>query len=205
VVDRNNHRARLAAVIAAASLAVGCGAHTPTATHGNVAPNGSVVAGLASSVPPATPPMSPLDNSPDPTAVAGADAAAQYAAAVKVLAQRGFVLADGVDSRGWHADRTLNELVGILSTSGDGAAQRVFFFVNGRYIGNDTSDYSERLSAYSRSDNIVTVTYGLFRPKDPTCCNSGGSKIVHFQWNGQNLVAQEPIPVSAENAPLSRR
>ena len=94
--------------------------------------------------------------------------------------------------------------MGVRSGSGDGYGQQAFFFVNGRYIGTDTSQPSAALSVVSQADTEVTLAYPLYRSVDPLCCPGGGHARVRFQLNNGKLVPLDRIPPLHSSAGLSR-
>jgi LppP/LprE lipoprotein len=119
-----------------------------------------------------------------------------------VLRARGFVPANTSD---FHPGQALEVLVGVRAGSGDGYGQQAFFFVNGRYIGTDTSEPSAALRVLDQSDTEVTLSYPLYRKSDPLCCPGGGHASVRFQLNNGKLAPLDPIPpVSSKNG-LSRQ
>lgn len=99
-----------------------------------------------------------------------------------------------VNTSDYHPSQTLRVLVGTRTGSGDGYIQSAFFFVDGRYIGTDSSAPSAALKVVSQSDTEVTLAYTLYRPADALCCARGGEAHVRFQLNNGKLVALDPIP-----------
>src|SRR4029079_16010292 len=75
----------------------------------------------------------------------------ERSAAAEVVQSRGF---DVVRLRDWDPKDTLRVLIGEASSG-----RMAFFFVNGDYIGNDSSDPSARLSVRRTSDLTVTLRY----------------------------------------------
>lgn len=96
--------------------------------------------------------------------------------------------------------QTLQVLVGSRS-----GAEQAFFFVNGRYIGTDTSQPSGQIGVVAQGDTDVTLSYALYRPHDAACCPSGGRSQVRYQLDNGKLAPQEAIPSAATSASLSRR
>jgi hypothetical protein len=123
-------------------------------------------------------------------------------AATAVLAEKGFT---PTDTSQYHPSQTLQVLTGSRSGSGGGYGQQAFFFVNGRYIGTDTSESSGRLSVVEQSDTEVTLAYGLYKRSDPACCPSGGQATVRFELNNGSLAPLDPIPPVASGTGLSRQ
>jgi hypothetical protein len=109
------------------------------------------------------------------------------------------------DSSQYHPNQTLGVLVGTRSGSGDGYGQQAFFFVNGRYLGTDSSQPSATLRVVSQSDTQVTLAYPLYKSHDALCCPSGGEARVSFQLNNGKLTPLQPIPPSTSQGGLSRQ
>ena len=90
----------------------------------------------------------------------------------------------------------------VLVGRGEGG-QRAFFFVGGRYIGNDTADDSQRIRVARAGNRSVALSYALYREDDRPCCPKGGRTRVLFRWDGQQLVPQTLIPpAAARRAPV---
>lgn len=104
------------------------------------------------------------------------------------------------DTSQYHSNQTLGVLVGTRSGSGDGYGQQAFFFVNGRYIGTDSSQPSATLRVVSQSDTAVTLGYPLYKSHDALCCPSGGEARVRFELNNGKLTPMQPIPPSTASA-----
>lgn len=109
------------------------------------------------------------------------------------------------DPTQYHPSQTLRVLVATRTGSADGYAQQAFFFVDGRYIGTDTSSPSAGVKLVSQSDTEVTLAYRLYRPGDPLCCARGGESDVRFQLNNGRLVALDPIPPVSSSTGTSRQ
>jgi LppP/LprE lipoprotein len=122
--------------------------------------------------------------------------------ATVALRERGFVPANTSD---FHPGQALEVLVGVRKGSGDGYGQQAFFFVNGRYIGTDTSEPSAALRVLGQSDTEVTLSYPLYRRGDPLCCPGGGHTSVRFQLNNGKLTPLDPIPPVSSNSGPSRQ
>jgi hypothetical protein len=99
----------------------------------------------------------------------------------------------------YRPEQTLRVLVGTRTGSSDGYGQQAFFFVDGRYIGTDTSEPSASVKVVGQSDTEATLAYPLYKAGDPLSKPSG-EKTVRFQLNNGHLVALGTIPaVSARN------
>ena len=74
------------------------------------------------------------------------------------------------DTSQYHPNQTLRVLVGTRTGSGDGYGQQAFFFVDGRYIGTDTSQPSATREGRDRQgDTEVTLAYPLYRKQATRC------------------------------------
>jgi hypothetical protein len=99
----------------------------------------------------------------------------------------------------YRPEQTLRVLIGTRTGSSDGYGQQAFFFVDGRYIGTDTSEPSSSVKVVGQSDTEVTLAYPLYKAGDPLGKPSG-EKTVRFQLNNGHLLALGTIPaVSARN------
>jgi hypothetical protein len=131
-----------------------------------------------------------------------AAANAQAAAAADVVVAHGYTPTDISD---YHPSQTLRVLIGTRTGSADGYSQLAFFFLDGRYIGTDSSQPSASLHVVSQSDTEVTLAYALYRSHDPLCCPSGGQATVRFQLNDGQLVPLEALPPVSSAAGLARQ
>lgn len=122
--------------------------------------------------------------------------------AVAVVKAHGYTPGDTAD---YHPDQTLRVLVATRTGSADGYAQQAFFFVDGRFIGTDTSAPSAGIRLVSQTDTEATLAYRLYRPGDPLCCARGGEATVRFQLNNGRLVALDPIPPVSSGTGASRQ
>ena len=124
-----------------------------------------------------------------------AEQRAQRDAAVGILESRGF---KPVKLRTYRGDHSLRVLIG-KPASGNPGGRMAFFFVDGQYIGNDSTASSYRLSVGKQSDTRVTLRYGLFKPGDESCCPSQTDS-VRFAWDGTRLQPLDLIPDEARRA-----
>jgi hypothetical protein len=127
---------------------------------------------------------------------------AQAAAASSVVLAHGYTPVNTTDYR---PTQTLRVLLGTRTGSADGYNQRAFFFIDGHYIGTDSSQPSAALHIVSQSDTEVALAYALYRPHDAFCCPSGGQAVVHFQLNNGRLVPLQPIPPTSSASGLARQ
>jgi hypothetical protein len=131
-----------------------------------------------------------------------APAGAQTAGAAAVVVAHGYTPTDVSD---YHPTQTLRVLVGARTGSADGYAQRAFFFLDGRYLGTDSSQPSASIHVVSQSDTEVVLAYALYRSHDSLCCPSGGQAVVHFQLNDGTLVPLQPLPPASSATGLARQ
>ncbi|MGH2879084.1 MAG: LppP/LprE family lipoprotein [Solirubrobacteraceae bacterium] len=109
------------------------------------------------------------------------------------------------DTASYHPNQTLQVLVATRTGSNDGYAQQAFFFVDGRYLGTDTSTPSAGIKLVSQGDTEATLAYRLYRPGDPLCCARGGEATVRFALNNGRLVPLDPIPPANSSTAAGRR
>lgn len=88
----------------------------------------------------------------------------------------------------------LHVLHGTLEFAADGYDQRIFFFYDGKYLGTDTKEPSIGVGVVWRAEDIITLSYRLYRKDEPLCCPTGGEAFVRFKWDGTKMVALDPIP-----------
>ncbi len=82
-----------------------------------------------------------------------------------------------------------------------GGRQKAFFFVNGSYIGTDTSLPSNSITLVNESDTEVTLGYALVHPDG----SSAGVAQVRYALNNGTLSPLDPIPSASPSAAVSRR
>jgi hypothetical protein len=97
----------------------------------------------------------------------------------------------------YQPNQTLRVLVGTKAGSSDGYGQQAFFFVDGHYLGTDTSQPSATVKVVSQGDTEVTLSYPIYKAGDPLGKPSGGEKTVRFQLNNGRLVPLGQIPSAA--------
>jgi hypothetical protein len=122
-------------------------------------------------------------------------------AAVAVVKAHGYTAGE---TSTYHPEQTLRVLVGTRNGSSVGYVQQAFFFVDGRYVGTDTSEPSASVKVVGQSDTEVTLAYALYKPGDPLSHPSGGEATVHFQLNNGRLVALDPIPPATSSTGVAR-
>lgn len=122
-------------------------------------------------------------------------------AAIKLIEQKDYVVFDG--SNAWHSPLGLNVLIGACAGA-EGYCKQAFFFYNGEYLGTDTSDPSSQINVAWRNNDTIALNYVLYRRDDPTCCPTAGAVTVRFQWDGNKLIALDPIPMLGLSADVHR-
>ena len=122
---------------------------------------------------------------------------AQRRAAVAEVRAAGY---EPVELAAYKPGHTLRVLVG-RPRQGMTPGLRAFFFVRGRFIGNDALAGSMKLDVGEQRDREVTLTYGLFVVGDKPCCPSGGDADVRFRWDGDELTPREAIPAESRRIP----
>jgi hypothetical protein len=125
---------------------------------------------------------------PKPTAVPlSADEKAERQVALEVLASRDM---EPTRLRDWDPNDTLRVLVGETTDGG----KMAFFFVNGDYVGNDTSEVSGSLKVKRTDDLTTTLRYGTFVAGDRPGKPSGEPVDVAFTWDGTALSPETEVP-----------
>jgi hypothetical protein len=202
--------AALLACLSMLALALAaCGSSTKTVSVANTP---SQPASQTATSPPATQPRTSTSppssgsatttrSAPEPAFTESERHSEGLSAAAAVLRAKGFTPTRAAD---YHPSQALQVLVGVRSGSGDGYGQQAFFFVNGRYIGTDTSQPSAALSVVRQADTEVVLAYPLYRSSDALCCPGGGHAHVRFQLNNGKLVPLDPIPPLHSSAGFSR-
>lgn len=98
--------------------------------------------------------------------------------------------------RDYDPEATLRVLIGRSSTGSEFA----FFFVDGQYLGNDSTEPSAKVRVKRSDDLEVTLSYSIFEPGDgdePT----GEPIIVRFRYAGGRVEPVEAIPAATQRAP----
>ena len=186
-------------VSVAGALGAGSGVRNP----------GGVTARQTTSTPTTTKTESPQSTPAQSTRTARAPAFTKETSGGEEVAQAvAVVKAHGYtpdDTAGYHHNHTLQVLVATRTGSADGYAQQAFFFVDGRYLGTDTSTPSAGIKLVSQGDTEATLAYRLYRPGDPLCCARGGEATVRFALNNGRLVPLDPIPPANSSTAASRQ
>ena len=130
---------------------------------------------------------------PTPTVVPlTAEEKAARQAAIDTVVSRGFEVVDKTD---WNPDDTLQVLIGE-TTEG---AQMAFFFVDGTYLGNDSTELSSKIKVKSTDDVAVVLQYGIYADGDKPGKPTGQPIQVTFRYE-----AGVVEPVNALPAPEDR-
>ncbi len=201
----------------AALLLAGCGSATKTVTASSVPPATSSAATTqtsatgttapattqTASTPASTATSTGTRTAPEPsfTESEAETKTGSVGAAVAAVKSHGYTPQDTGE---YHPDQTLRVLVGTRSGSGDGYGQQAFFFLDGHYLGTDTTEPSAKLKVVSQNDTEVAIAYPLYRASDPLCCPGGGQRVVHFALNNGQLTALGAIPPAHSSVGLSR-
>jgi hypothetical protein len=111
-----------------------------------------------------------------------------------VVSSRGF---DVVDKHDWNPDDTLQVLIGKGSSGG----YLAFFFVDGQYLGNDSTELSAKLKIKRTNDLDVTLAYGIYQPGDDPLKPTGDPVLVHFRYEGGQVAPVEAIPAPEQRTP----
>ncbi len=221
---RARRLAVLAATVAATAILGGCGGATktvsvagsPTTSQATATtttqPTSSTPATRTATTttgttPAGTTPAATTRTAPEPAfaekeKAGSATSTEGLSAALAVVHAHGYVAKDTVD---YHPNQTLRVLIGTGANSNDGYDKQVFFFVDGRYLGTDSSQPSAMVSVVSQSDTEVTLAYSLYHSNNPLCCPGGGQAKVRFQLNNGQLTPLDPIPPVSSTTGLSRQ
>jgi serine/threonine protein kinase len=137
-----------------------------------------------STSPPSSPPSTPASLSPGNASLASAEA---------VVTAAGYTPSQN-DGQFWDPQAPINVVLGTLTGSADGYNNWAFFFAGNSYIGHDATSPSMQIAIQGRTKTVITLAYQIYGPSDPTCCPTGGTQTVRYQWNGSKLVPLDPIP-----------
>jgi hypothetical protein len=90
---------------------------------------------------------------------------------------------------------TLYAWPAVCTGSADGYCQKVFFFIDSRYLGTDTARASNAITNVQASGTgSIAVTYPSYAPQDPLCCPSGKPVTITYHWTGSKLVPSGTPP-----------
>ena len=86
----------------------------------------------------------------------------------------------------------------MLSAATTPGAERAFFFVKRRFVGNDDAAASASVRVTAARENGVTLAYRLYEPTDEACCPKGERVKVPFRWQDGTLAPVAAVPPAAE-------
>jgi hypothetical protein len=113
---------------------------------------------------------------------------------IDVVRSRGF---DVVNKHDWNPDDTLQVLIGKASSGG----YLAFFFVDGQYLGNDSTELSAKVKIKRTNDLDVTLAYGIYQPGDDPLKPTGDPVLVHFRYEGGRVTPVQAIPAPEQRTP----
>lgn len=113
---------------------------------------------------------------------------------IDVVRSKGF---DVVNRGNWKPDDTLQVLIGRSSSGG----YLAFFFVDGQYLGNDSSDLSAKLKVKATDDLTVTLTYGIYQSGDDPAKPTGDPISVPFRYEAGAVSPAIAIPAPEQRTP----
>jgi hypothetical protein len=116
-----------------------------------------------------------------------ADQKAERDAATAIVEDRGFEVVDKAD---WMPEDTLQVLVGRTTEDNEMA----FFFVDGQYLGNDSTELSSKLRLKRTNDLEVTLQYGIYQSGDEPGEPTGEPITVTFRYEGGIVQPVEAVP-----------
>lgn len=121
-------------------------------------------------------------------------AAGSRAKAVRFVKGHGYT---PVKKSQYRPEQRLRVLVGRKVFGCCRVGRKAFFFVRRR--GFQRTDVRKASFTGVRvkwqRDKTIALQYGpLYKRNDPSCCPSGGKKLVRFRWNGTRVRALDPIP-----------
>jgi hypothetical protein len=114
--------------------------------------------------------------------------------AIDVVRSRSF---DVLHKSDWNPDDTLQVLIGRSSSGSEFA----FFFVDGQYLGNDSTDPSAKIRVRTTDDLEVTLQYGTYAPGDAVDKPTGEPITVHFRYDGGQVQPVEALPAPEQRTP----
>ncbi|MEU7167195.1 LppP/LprE family lipoprotein [Streptomyces morookaense] len=75
----------------------------------------------------------------------------------------------------------------------DGHCVIVMFFHDNDYVGYDARGTGES-TILSQDGTTVALSYPVFKPTDPMCCASGGTREFRARWEGGKVAFTPPMP-----------
>lgn len=129
---------------------------------------------------------------PTPTAIPlTAEEKAARQEAIDIVLDRDFEVVDKAD---WVPGDTLQVLIG-RSTSGDLLA---FFFGEGTYLGNDSTDLSSKIKVKETDDVSVVLQYGIYATGDESGKPTGTPIRVTFRYEAGVVEPVEALPTAEQ-------
>jgi len=126
---------------------------------------------------------------PDPTPVPlTAEQKLERQDAIDLVASRSFKV---IDKNDWNPDDTLQVLIGE-TTEG---SQLAFWFVDGTYLGNDSTDLSTKLRVKRTDDIEVTLRYAIYEDGDEPGKPTGEPIDVKFLYGAGTVEPVEALPL----------
>jgi LppP/LprE lipoprotein len=191
-----------------AALLSACGSGTRTVSVANTAPAPTATA-TATATRTNTSAAATPSSTTTATATASATASARTQSApafvqtttTGVAGPAAIVVAHGYTPASPSTYNPQNTLQVIIAGNRASGRQKAFFFVNGNYIGTDTSLPSGAITLVDESDTEVTLGYALVHPDG----SSAGVAQVRYALNNGMLSPLDPIPSASPAAPVSRR
>lgn len=89
---------------------------------------------------------------------------------------------------------TLTAWITTATQSQDGYNHLVFFFLNGKYIGIDTTKPSLEITSAKAAGYGIAVTYPVYKKSDSFANATGTPVTITYTWNGLKLVANKAYP-----------
>lgn len=141
--------------------------------------------GVTASATPAAsaPPVPPRPSAPPATPGATLQSAEAYVQAQDTL---GGSLSFVNPAQTWVDANTLHALHAQPTGAAGPGGDTFYFFVHGVAVGHIM--FTQSVQDGPVNPTTYSVTYDAYRPGDATCCPSGGTATVRFQWNGSSLV-----------------
>ncbi|MEJ7891078.1 MAG: LppP/LprE family lipoprotein [Solirubrobacteraceae bacterium] len=125
---------------------------------------------------------------PDPTPVPlTAEQRLERQEAIDLVASKSFEVVDKAD---WNPDDTLQVLIGET----DDGNELAFWFVDGTYLGNDSTDLSTKLRVKRTDDIEVTLRYAIYEDGDKPGKPTGEPIDVNFRYEAGTVEPVEALP-----------
>jgi hypothetical protein len=114
--------------------------------------------------------------------------------AVALVQSKDFAVVRKAD---WDPNAMLRVLIGRSTTGSEFA----FFFYNGSYLGNDSSETSRSITVKRSQDLQVTLRYAIYEPGDAADAPSGKPFDVIFTYSGGSVSPDQDLPAASERNP----